>query len=350
MPNVFSNFNDLKELLRIFNNEDLEDSIETELISDEQTISDDRSNEKYFTVTAAATSAAPTLNQLTYFESMTAGAISRSIAQTLMHPANTYKTLLQLKVKRPKVITLPRLLRGADAQFLFSIPTGAFQFWVMETLKDHVSKFLPTKLAFVGDLTVSSLSTVICSIFSTPQMVVTDRIMAGVYPDSRTALSQIFKLEGLRGFYKGWAPALAQKIPSYALTWMFFQQMKRIHSDIFHKPTNGEENFVLGALAAAASVCVMIPMDTVKTRLVIQDSASTYYKGMGHCFMRIFKEEGLGAFYRSLGPRLMSVVPMIAIQFAVYEAIKSNYIQGHIADSRRILSAKLNRKSSLAGL
>ena len=41
----------------------------------------------------------------------------------------------------------------------------------------------------------------------------------------------------------------------HRLTWMFFQQMKRIHSDIFHKPTNGEENFVLGALAAAASVC-----------------------------------------------------------------------------------------------
>lgn len=47
-------------------------------------------------------------------------------------------------------------------------------------LKDHVAKYLPAKLAFVGDLAVSSMSTVICSIFSTPQMVVTDRIMAGV--------------------------------------------------------------------------------------------------------------------------------------------------------------------------
>lgn len=29
-------------------------------------------------------------------------------------------------------------------------------------------------------------------------------------------------------------------------------------------------SFVLGAIAAAASVTVMIPMDTIKTRLVIQ--------------------------------------------------------------------------------
>ena len=26
----------------------------------------------------------------------------------------------------------------------------------------------------------------------------------------------------------GWFPALVQKIPSYALTWMFFQQLKQV--------------------------------------------------------------------------------------------------------------------------
>lgn len=89
-----------------------------------------------------------------------------------------------------------------------------------------------------------------------------------------------------------------------------------------------------------------------------------YYKGMGDCFMRIFKEEGIGAFYRSLAPRLLSVVPMIAIQvllrdnyyyfsvvdilycslflsqFAVYEAMKSNYIRNHIKNRRRMLAQK----------
>jgi hypothetical protein len=39
------------------------------------------------------------------------------------------------------------------------------------------------------------------------------------------------------------------------------------------------------------------------------------YTGVRDCFYRILKEEGVGAFYRSLPPRLMSVVPMIAIQF-----------------------------------
>jgi hypothetical protein len=51
---------------------------------------------------------------------------------------------------------------------------------------------------------------------------------------------------------------------------MFFQQLKRVHEDIFEKKPSGEMSFILGAVAAAASVTVMIPMDTIKTRLVIQ--------------------------------------------------------------------------------
>ena len=37
------------------------------------------------------------LDQMTYFQIMAAGALSRTMAQTIMHPANTFKTMLQLK-------------------------------------------------------------------------------------------------------------------------------------------------------------------------------------------------------------------------------------------------------------
>ena len=40
------------------------------------------------------------------------------------------------------------------------------------------------------------------------------------------------------------------------------------------KEPNAEMNFGLGALAAAGAVCVMIPVDVIKTRLVTQVSYS----------------------------------------------------------------------------
>lgn len=73
-------------------------------------------------------------------------------------------------------------------------------------------------------------------------------------------------------------------------------------------------------VAAAGSVTIMIPMDTIKTRLVTQSATSALrYDGILNCFVRMLREEGLGSFYNSLTPRLVSVVPMIGVQYFVYE-------------------------------
>lgn len=46
------------------------------------------------------------------------------------------------------------------------------------------------------------------------------------------------------------------------------------------------ENLVLGSLAAAAACCVMIPVDTIKTRLVTQGKEK-HYHGMIHCLQTV---------------------------------------------------------------
>jgi solute carrier family 25 S-adenosylmethionine transporter 26 len=81
----------------------------------------------------------------------------------------------------------------------------------------------------------------------------------------------------------------------------------------------------MGAMAAAATVCVMIPLDTIKTRIVTQAANPNMvrpYKNLFDCAMRVMREEGIGTFYKPLAPRLVSVVPMIGIQFGVYEFMR----------------------------
>ena len=48
------------------------------------------------------------------------------------------------------------------------------------------------------------------------------------------------------------------------------------HLSSFNRNLDSETNFLMGAVAAAGSVAVMIPMDTVKTRLVTQVQTLTY--------------------------------------------------------------------------
>lgn len=108
------------------------------------------------------------------------------------------------------------------------------------------------------------------------------------------------------------------------LTWTLFEQIKLARTRIFKRPAKDIENSIMGCLASATTVCVMIPMDTVKTRLVTQMNYPDLvpYAGINDCFRRVLAEEGVGAFYRGLTPRLLSVVPMIGIQFGVYEVRK----------------------------
>lgn len=60
----------------------------------------------------------------------------------------------------------------------------------------------------------------------------------------------------------------------------------------------------------------MIPLDTAKTRIVTQtvQAGVEPYRGVISTMGRVAQEEGVGALYRSLVPRLVSVTPMIGIQ------------------------------------
>jgi Mitochondrial carrier protein len=108
------------------------------------------------------------------------------------------------------------------------------------------------------------------------------------------------------------------------LTWTLFQELKAVQRRITGRDATNFENSIMGCIASGTTVSIMIPMDTIKTRLVTQSlkAGSMPYKGIVDCAVRVAREEGVKAFYKGLPPRLVSVVPMIGIQFTVYEFMK----------------------------
>ena len=136
-----------------------------------------------------------TVRPLKFWENMVCGAISRSIAQTVMHPANTMKTLLQSRSASSgsanaqfgieagqqlslKALARPRnvriLTRGAGAQFILSVPHGAVNFAVLEFVRGHMGRIFENSRYVAGfglDFLSSCVATLCCSVISTPQMV-----------------------------------------------------------------------------------------------------------------------------------------------------------------------------------
>lgn len=178
---------------------------------------------------------------LVFWENMICGAVSRSVAQTIMHPANTLKTLLQQSnappmssyLKQP-VQQLPVLFRGAGANFILSVPHGAINFAVLELVRKQMAQRVrriqyladrEDKLGPAMDFMSSAISTICCSVVSTPQMMITDNIMAGNFQNLPEAVKGLASQgKGLSGFYaRGWWPGLVGKIPSYVSTCVIVQ-------------------------------------------------------------------------------------------------------------------------------
>lgn len=113
------------------------------------------------------------------------------------------------------------------------------------------------------------------------------------------------------------------------------------------RPGSTLENTLIGSLAAAGACCVMIPVDTVKTRIVTQrPGTEKHYLGMVDCFIKILDTEGVGALYKALPPRLMAVVPMIGIQFGVYELVKRLLVEQPQPPKQRQSAVAVNKASS----
>ncbi|XP_051478576.1 mitochondrial 2-oxodicarboxylate carrier isoform X2 [Apus apus] len=77
---------------------------------------------------------------------------------------------------------------------------------------------------------------------------------------------------------------------------------------------------VAGGSAGLVEICLMHPLDVVKTRFQIQRGKTdpTSYKSLGDCFRTIFQREGLLGFYKGIFPPILAETPKRAVKaFAV---------------------------------
>lgn len=74
-----------------------------------------------------------------------------------------------------------------------------------------------------------------------------------------------------------------------------------------------------GGLAGEALWLASYPFDVVKSKMQCDGfGTGKRYAGMIDCFRQTFRKEGLGGFWRGIGPTLMRALPVSAGTFAVY--------------------------------
>ncbi|XP_012221910.1 mitochondrial 2-oxodicarboxylate carrier isoform X1 [Linepithema humile] len=90
-----------------------------------------------------------------------------------------------------------------------------------------------------------------------------------------------------------------------------------------------------GGSAGFVEVCIMHPMDLVKTRFQLQVKTMNldplYYTGIRDCMTKMYKTEGVRAFWKGILPPIIVETPKRAVKFFTFEQYKQFFLFGSSA-------------------
>ncbi|KAF2480277.1 mitochondrial carrier domain-containing protein [Neohortaea acidophila] len=153
-------------------------------------------------------------------------------------------------------------------------------------------------------------------------------IYRGLFGTARTILRQ----DGYKGMYRGLGPMLLGYLPTWAVYMSVYDSSKDWFYTHHYGITENDKwlpRVYASLLAGAFSTIATNPIWVIKTRLMSQvsrtatDGARTpwNYTSTIDAARKMYRAEGLGAFYSGLAPALLGLTH-VAIQFPLYEYFK----------------------------
>lgn len=142
----------------------------------------------------------------------------------------------------------------------------------------------------------------------------------GAYNSVAEGARDIFRTEGLRGFYHGLLPSLFG-VSHGALQFMVYEELKICRRKSLQGDLSSSDFLILSGLAKVFAGSVTYPYQVVRARLQMYDSGK-FYNGAKDVIVKVWREEGMRGLYKGLTPNLLRVLPSTWVTFLVYEKSK----------------------------
>jgi hypothetical protein len=129
---------------------------------------------------------------------------------------------------------------------------------------------------------------------------------------------QIYRDEGVKGFYRGVKIAVA----SHSIGWGLYLTIFRTFQQSFARRRNGDSSsgdFLAACCAACCTATLVTPLNVLKTRSQLREDKQK--SGISKRLRAIVAAEGYGALLRGLGPQIL-LSSHTTIQVALYECLK----------------------------
>ena len=146
------------------------------------------------------------------------------------------------------------------------------------------------------------------------------------------AVRKLARAEGLRGLYRGYSTVVVGTLPIRGL-YLSVLEVTKARCRTWEAPAalpealrTGAADFVAGATASCVTQCLVIPVDVISQRLMVQGSLQggaqpdVVYRNGWAAARGIVKTEGLAGLYRGAGASLAIFVPSSGLWWGAYGA------------------------------
>jgi len=259
--------------------------------------------------------------------------LQHSIGNTRPHSLGPFGTAMRI-IEREGFTAL---YKGLTAVWTGIVPKMAIRFFSFEVYKDTLMEYnlmQTTSATFVAGLASGITEAVlvvtpaeVCKIRMQSQyhsMMDPRQLQRRKYTNVIQTAGVLIREEGFGALYKGVVPTMMRQGCNQAANFTSYSYFKKKWED--HNGVSALQpwqHLLLGGLSGGVGPGVNNPLDVVKTRMqkqVIEEGKPPKYAGLIQSCTVIAKEEGFGALWKGLTPRLLRIMPGQAITFMTYEA------------------------------
>ena len=143
-------------------------------------------------------------------------------------------------------------------------------------------------------------------------------------------LKRIYRIDGLKGCFRGLLPTVIRETPSYGVYFASFDYFQGFLERLVAPSTSDQTIMkplclmMAGGLSGICGWVSTYPMDVIKTKIQAQSidhrpgKGETPYKGIIDCIRRIVALEGYSVLWRGLGATVIRAFPTNAVIFLAY--------------------------------
>ena len=247
------------------------------------------------------------------------GAVAGAISRTFVAPLERLKVINQVRPKTAKVSILKNLkqifrqegLRGMFSGNLTNcirvVPKSGIQFMAFNWGKKYTeSNFLAGAIA--GVITATSVY---------PLEVIRTRLSVQKnnkkYNGIIDCSKKIYRIQGIKGFYRGLQPCLIGVVPLYSINFGLFKYFQEKMGG--NTPIN---NLIAGSFSMLGAISVAFPSDLVKKRIQMRGEYGVpNYPNFIECIKDIAKREGVKGFYHGIKADYIKMLPANGMYFLI---------------------------------